>query len=384
MQVMASIRERVKADGTKTWAVLYRLDGKQTSTSFVDFASAQSFCQMANKFGVENALSAWAADVTTTGWTVESWLRHHVEHLTGVDPNTLAKYRAYIANDIAEPLGGVPLTALSRDHVAVWIQGLQEPDSKGKVSSAKTVTNKHGFLAGALNAAVSAGHIPANPCSGMRMPRDDDPRQMVTLSRDEFAHLLANVSEYWRPMVRFLAASGARWGEVAALRPGDVDRQACTVTIRQSWKQGVDGYRLGSTKTVRSQRTINVPKSVLDTLDYSNDYLFINRAGGPVRAQGFHSRVWSPALQRAWPPVDADGNEIKDPLRPRVHDLRHSTASWMILAGIPLPVVQQHLGHESITTTVNTYGHLDRRSMEKAADAIEAVLRDDDGGQTGV
>jgi integrase len=41
---------------------------------------------------------------------------------------------------------------------------------------------------------------------------------------------------------------------------------------------------------------------------------------------------------------------------PRVHDLRHTCASWMIAAGVPLPIIQQHLGHESIQTTIGVYG----------------------------
>jgi integrase len=146
------------------------------------------------------------------------------------------------------------------------------------------------------------------------------------------------------------------------------------VRIRQSWKQGTGGYRLGTTKTTKSRRTINVSTSTLDKLDYSGEYLFINRAGGPVRAQGFHRRIWSPAVEKAWPSKTADGIPIKDPLRPRPHDLRHTCASWMIQAGVPLPVVQAHLGHEDIRTTVSVYGHLDRRSMRVAADAIGSIL----------
>jgi len=42
----------------------------------------------------------------------------------------------------------------------------------------------------------------------------------------------------------------------------------------------------------------------------------------------------------------------------RIHDLRHTHASWLIAAGRPLPSIQRRLGHESITTTVDTYGHL--------------------------
>lgn len=357
--------------------MLYRLQGKQTSTSFNDFASATAFCEMVTKFGPDNALASLKAESTMPTLTVEKWLNHHIDHLTGVDANTVEKYRAYVRNDIAEPLGSIPLAALTRDHVAQWIKSMEKLDEKGWRPSAKTITNKHGFLAGALNAAVAAKRIPASPCASMRMPKNDDPHETIFLTREQFALLHSKVTAPWQPMVEFLVASGARWGEASALRPGDVNREDGTVRISQSWKQGSGGYRLGSTKTRKGLRTINVPKSVLDKLDYSNEFLFVNRAGGPVRAQGFYARVWVPALQRAWPLVDETGEQVTDSmkvLRPRVHDLRHSCASWMIQAGIPLPVVQQHLGHESIQTTVAVYGHLDRRSMKTAADAIEQAL----------
>ncbi|MDX3849451.1 tyrosine-type recombinase/integrase [Streptomyces sp. AK02-01A] len=44
--------------------------------------------------------------------------------------------------------------------------------------------------------------------------------------------------------------------------------------------------------------------------------------------------------------------------RPRIYDLRHTHASWLIAGKVPLPVIQARLGHESITTTVDRYGHL--------------------------
>jgi integrase len=76
--------------------------------------------------------------------------------------------------------------------------------------------------------------------------------------------------------------------------------------------------------------------------------------------------------------VDEDSNPVTDRsraiIRPRVHDLRHTRASWLVRAGVPLPVVQQHLGHENINTTIGLYAHIDRRSMQTAADVIGHAL----------
>lgn len=373
---MASLRTRTRADGTEYFAVLYRLGGKQTSTSFSDFAAAEKFCNLATKFGPENALQTLQVDTTLATLTVEQWINHHIEHLVGVDSGTITKYRSYLVNDIAEPLGSLPLAALTREHIAQWIKGMQQPNAKGKVVSAKTIANKQGFLAGALKAAVTAGHIPANPCTGISVQRDAEEREITFLTAEQFNLLHSSVTEYWRPLVKFLVASGCRWGEAVGLRPSDIDTEAGTVKIARSWKySGAEGgYRLGTTKTKKSRRTINVPKSVLDQLDLTGEWVFTNRAGGPVRAHGFHARVWAPALERAWPSKDKEGREYKNPLRPRIHDLRHTCASWMIQAGVALPVIQDHMGHESITTTIAVYGHLDRSSMQSASDAIGAAL----------
>ncbi len=345
--------------------------------SFDDFASAQRFCGLVNKFGPDNALEALGAEVTTgSAMTVGQWLERYIDHLTGVAADTVDKYRSYLRRDIGPALGDLPLTALTRHHVAAWLNSMREPDANGKVASAKTVKNKHGFLSGALNAAVPK-YIPSNPCAGMRLPRDDEAHEMLFLSREQFTLLLGNVTEPWRPLVEFLVASGCRWGEAVGLKPADVDIAAGTVRIRRAWKYSKrKGYYIGPPKTPKSRRTINVPDATLAKLDYSHEWLFVNRSGGPVRAQGFYHRVWDPARERTWPSVDADGNAIDLALvlRPRVHDLRHTCASWLIQAGVPLPVIQGHLGHESITTTIDRYGHLDRRSMLAAAIAIGEVL----------
>lgn len=371
---MASLRSGTRRDGSTYVQVLYRLNSKQSSTSFEDLASATKFRKLVDKFGPAKALETLGTDPGFSAMTVHEWIEHHIDHLTGLRKSSLYDYRSYLKNDIDEALGDLPLTSLSRDDIARWMQGLSE-----KGASGKTIANKHGFLSSALNAAVRAGRIPSNPAAGQRLPSSER-QEMVCLSQEDFARLLDNIAEFWRPLVEFLVASGCRWGEATALKPSDIDRANSTVRITRAWKRTYDrgGYEIGSPKTKKSVRTINIPKAVLDKLDYSNEWIFLNKAGRPVKGNGFHDRIWQPAVERTWPSVDEEGNPFTDKsipiLRPRIYDLRHTCASWLVRAGVPLPVVQQHLGHESINTTISLYSHIDRRSMQTAAEVIDQAL----------
>ena len=363
---MASIRVRQRKDGSNYTAVLYILDGKQSSSSFDDHQEAINFQRLANRVGTAKAIEVWRTrQPTDSGHTVASWCSYHIEALTGVNPATRIKYQTYVTNDIApSSIGPLPLTALTNHDTAAWLNNLQ--------GSAKTARNKHGFLSAALNAAVRAGGIQANPCEGNRMPRDEA-AEMVFLTEQEFDLLHPCVSEYWQPLVEFLVASGCRWGEASALRPGDINLARGTVDIRRAWRYVAgDGYQLGPPKTKRGIRTINVAATTLAKLDLTGEWVFTNSGSGgsgdkgPVRTYNFRSNVWAPALVRA-----EKAGLIK---KPRVHDLRHTNASWLIQADVPLLVISHHLGHESIQTTVDRYGHLDRESSRVVAAVIGKAL----------
>jgi integrase len=176
-------------------------------------------------------------------------------------------------------------------------------------------------------------------------------------------------------MVEFLVASGARFGEATALRPGDIDLAEGTVRIQRAWRYVVgDGFQLGPPKTKRSIRTIDVDPRVLGNLDLTGAWVFTNSGRGwhggpddPVRGPNFHTNVWVPSLVRA--------KEAGLTKKPRVHDLRHTNASWLIQADVPLTVIQRHLGHESIQTTSDRYGHLDRKSSRVVATVIGKALK---------
>lgn len=372
-----SLRIRTRSDGSTYTQVRYRINGQQGSVSFNDHAEAMQLDDLIDKVGPAKALEITKIVIAhDRAITVGQWLHHHNEHLTGVEPGTLNKYKSYAEHDFAA-LVDIPLAALTADDIAGWMNGLRNRD--GSIPSGKTVANKHGYLAGALNAAVERGHLKSNPCEHVKLPRWNR-EEMVFLEPPEYAILRDAVTEYWRPLVEFLVTSGARWSEATALRPGDVDRVGGTVRISRAWKTGAGGYQLGVPKTKRSTRTINVPVSVLAQLDYSHDWLFTNsgrgRAGddGVVRIHSFNPNVWKPAVSRA---KERGLNKT-----PRVHDLRHTCASWLIQNGRPLPAVQQHLGHESILTTVGVYGHLDRSSGQGNADVLAAMVATETVGVT--
>lgn len=291
----------------------------------------------------------------------------HIESLTGVEEGTRRRYRRYVENDL-DKLGAMPLSAVTDTAVARWVNAMQDAGATGK-----TIANKHGFLAGALNHAVRAGKITKNPCDHTRIPRTDG-NEMCFLTRPEFDLLLGAMTERWRPLTLWLVATGMRFGEATAITVGDIDVDSGTARVSKAWKfTGSGERRLGQTKTRKGQRTINVAQAALDVIDLNRpagDLLFPTQSGGPISHQLYRNRAWNPALKKVTA-EDADPRLLK---RPRPHDLRHTCASWMIAAGIPLPVIQQHLGHESITTTIGTYGHLDRSSGQQAAAAIDAVL----------
>ncbi len=91
--------------------------------------------------------------------------------------------------------------------------------------------------------------------------------------------------------------------------------------------------------------------------------VFTSTEGQPIRFTNFRRRIWRPGLEAAG----------LDP-SVRFHDLRHSHAAMLIAAGEHPKVIQARLGHASIRTTLDTYGHLFDGLDEAAADRLDAVF----------
>lgn len=384
--------------GTR-WKVRFRVPGKNnpTSESFDSADAAGKFIRLMERVGPVAAQAArHASDTSDTDVpTLATYFERHLSRLeASATPGTVADYRRLGERTWLKQLGAFPVDAINRDAVIRWVAWQRQQETvrsrvarekatealrRGKVVtipepitySAKSISNAQRLLSTVLQAAVDDQIIQRNPARGVALPTDKAGEEMTFLSENEFALLLDAMAEHYRPFVAFLAGTGARWGEATALAPEDFDLDARkpVVRISRAWKKGAAGVYLGTTKTRRGVRTVALGRSLVDLIrpvveaTAPGELVFAAAEGGRIRAQNFHPRVWHKA-------VAASGI----PKRPRVHDLRHSHASWLISAGIPLTVVQRRLGHESIQTTSDTYGHLSPDADFGAAEAAEIAL----------
>lgn len=124
--------------------------------------------------------------------------------------------------------------------------------------------------------------------------------------------------------------------------------------------------RLGPPKSKASKRTVTLPEFLVEELAQHlaqyrdpDGWVFSAPQGGPVRRTNYRRRFWMPAGPAS----------VGEPLR--FHDLRHTRAALLIAQGVHAKVLQDRLGHASITTTLDTYGHLMTRLDEQAANTPE-------------
>jgi integrase len=374
---MASIQARSRATGT-VYRVMFRVAGEQRSESFVDEGGALEFQALVDRIGGARAVAVRNARAARTDAAVpllKDWLEEHVRLATQLEVGTKHEYQRLAARTCLPRLGELPLDAIARDDVREWMTWQQSAVAKGGGTLGhKSIKNAQGLLSTVLSAAVEAGHVPTNVAAGLALPKSAHVEDHVFLTPEELRTLLHAVDDHWRPLVLLLAGTGLRWGEATALTVGDVDLDPAVPSVRvvKAWKRGEVGtFRIGAPKTRRSRRTVSLPTEVLAAVAPlcaergGGELLFTGRQGARVSHQNFYPRVWQPLREL-----------LPAHRRPTIHDLRHTHASMLIRAGVPLPVIQRRLGHESIQTTIDVYGHLDASAGALAAEATDRALAD--------
>lgn len=308
--------------------------------------------------------------------------------LTGIERGTRDGYADEAERSFLQTLGEIPIDLITKADVGSWLawqeaqpvhRDRDKPEDEQRKVAAKTVRNYHALLSAIFKASVGEGIRSDNPAFKIRVSRGTK-RENVFLSPAEFKTLLEFVPEEHQRFVLFLAGTGLRWGEATAATWADIlfEGRPPTVRVTRAWKKSKGGPLLKYPKTSRSRRSVSLFPDLVDILGDggpADAYVFPNKVGGHLWHGSFQSRVWLPAVAAASDPEKCAQRGLSPLVRqPTIHDLRHTHASWLIAAGIPLPYIQARLGHESITTTVNTYGHLVADAHDQMASAIATIL----------
>ena len=245
----------------------------------------------------------------------------------------------------------------------------------------RSVRQAHVVLHGALKQAMRWGVVGRNAADGVIVPRPAS-HEMATLNAEQLQTLFeATVGEPLHALWVLLATTGVREGEALGLSWSDIDLEKRTLVVRRSLQrqEGV-GHVMVEPKTARSRRTIHLSRVVVDSLrkhralqrefrlaagpswtaDFG-DLVFSSRSGRPV-GSSWVNVVFRRELARAGLP------------RVRVHDLRHSAATLLLTRGVHPKVVQDMLGHSTVTLTLDTYSHVTPALHQEAADHMDALL----------
>lgn len=340
-----------------------------TSATFATKPEADRFVRDIDDRGIAWALAEYRrAKEEESELTLDEWAVIHFESMTKAAEATITRYRRIYRTTWSPHLGHMRLSQIERVHVAAAM--------KKAPGSDKTVKNAWGVLTLMLKVAVQDGKIPRTPTLGIATPRRTEhlTEEHRYVTHAEFWSIYDATPPHWRPLVMLLAGTGMRWGELAALTVGDIDPEMAVVRITKAEKEDPDrpGQTIvGPPKTKKARRSVYIGAEVLEAIQPlmegrgRKERLFLPPKGGPLRHRTFYRDIW---LKHS---VGKSG--IQEPY-PRLHDLRHSHVAWLIAAGESLPVIQARLGHEKITTTIDTYGHLLPDLHEKAAAAASRVL----------
>jgi len=316
---------------------------------------------------------------TTLGEFLERWLKDYA--WSNLAPRTAEGYEHIIRRHLIPALGNMPLTQLKPENLQRYYSEKLTSgrcDGKGALSP-RTVRHHHVTLHDALESAVKWGLLSRNPADGVSPPRCQRP-EWHTLSEDDI-HTLLDAAQKTPYFALFHTAlySGMRRSELLALRWSDIDLLLCQVYVTRTLHQLRDGSIVfRAPKTAKGRRMIALSPSAVSVLREhkerqeamramlgiplkDDDLVFSDLEGKPLLPNTV-THAWIKLVRR----IGLKGI--------RLHDARHSHASLMLKAGIHPKIVQERLGHSSVTITLDTYSHVAPGLQEAAAASFDKLL----------
>lgn len=277
-----------------------------------------------------------------------------------IKASTLRTYESLVRKRLIPHFGRIRLSEITPQAIQSYMSSRL---SEGM--TAKTALNHLVLLKAILKQAVQWDYIVKNPAEYVKRPKIEH-REMDFLTPEEIRLFLASVDRSHRALFTTAIMTGMRLGELLALQWGDIDWNSRTIHVSRSVYSG----QLTSPKSRRSIRAIGMSPMLRDALWLHKfdapasdlDLVFASETGTFLDQANLRNRVFASALARA------------GMRKIRIHDLRHTFASLLINQGENLKYVQTQLGHASIQTTVDRYGHLMPDAYLGASERLDATV----------
>jgi integrase len=351
--------------GYEAWVYSPR-DGRKLRRTFSNFAEARSWRADAKRQIDQGSLRA--PSQLTLREAARAWLAGaeagEIRNRSGqpYKPSTLRGYRQALDEQVLPLIGGEKLSAITTSDLQVLVDRWQ---AEGQPAS--TLRNTIKPLQAIYRRAKSRGGLPVNPTRDLELPAPR-PGPVEIVAPDIAAKLLMAVPAEDRPVWATALYAGLRYGELRALRWGAVDVAGGAIEVRESWDAKAGEIE---PKTRTSRRRVPMPASLRELiLDRRlEDPAASDRAlvFGSGEDQPFHAATLYRRADAAWKAAGV----IE---RLRLHQARHTYASFMIAAGVNAKALSQFMGHSSIKVTFDLYGHLMPGSEREAAGMLDAFL----------
>ena len=308
-----------------------------------------------------------------------------------MSPTTLHLYEQVISNHILPKLGGKKLTDIKPLHVQKFIKYLSELETKnmspnnntGKLS-ATTIRRYLCVLQSIFRLAVKLDIIAANPTSGAKLtlPKKVNPKIEIFTKAEaaEMLNCLQTEPLQFQTFIQLAIITGARRGELVALKFSDFDYERCEVTISRAVIK-VDGsnYQIKPPKDYEV-RTVTVNEHCIELVKQlqAEQERERERLGSKWAGDEWLFTKWNGEIMNVQTPTRQFSKFLeRHGLKHRkLHSLRHTSATLLLYGGINIRQVQSRLGHSELETTQKYLHHLSEADVE-AANVLTNMLEPD-------
>jgi len=351
------------------WCAQASIQGERVTKYFRTQRECQDWLRE-TRSQIDHGLTSKAVRLSLDEYLVE-WISNAEHRLR---PKTWMQYKQVVKDHIVPYLGNIKLKDLRPDQVqSLYTRKLKD----GK--SVRTVRLIHSIFRSALNQAVSWGLLLRNPVVDVKPPKQQK-KEMKYLNEEQVKILLDAVKGTRYYALYYLAVTtGLRQGELLGLRWADFDWQNKRFRVqRQVQRISGRGLVFSEPKTKAGKRSIAIGEFTIKTLRrhqeiikiqkiwsgdkwQENDLVFPSTIGTPLGARNLATHFYKIIKEIAVPKI-------------RFHDLRHTAATLMLMKGVHSKVVQERLGHSSISLTLDTYSHVIPSMQEDAANILDKAF----------